>query len=85
MRLRERPRIPPGAGKPCSARLSAQACKAREPGVGGLGRLFDLSSQFGLGEQAASGSVSGRLLQQRNKILLPARVSGGIPDGLGKI
>lgn len=42
-------------------------------------------SQFGPGEPAARGRVSGRPLEQRNKILLPARVSGGIREGLGKI
>lgn len=76
---------PAWPGNPCSARLLAQTCEARPPGVGGLGRLFDLSSYFGLGETAARGSVSGRPLEQRNKMLLPARVTGGIPDGLGKI
>lgn len=42
-------------------------------------------SQFGLGETAARGTVSRRPLEQRNKILLPARLSGGIRDSLGKI
>lgn len=85
VRLPQRPWIRLGRGGPLLRRLQAQAC---EPGRWAwvVWEAPSTShSQVGLGEPAARGSVSGRPLEQRNKILLPARVSGGISHGLGKI